>query len=420
MSINQLENSPSAKRKFEEAISPAAKRARIASPRHSLSQPRPRRCLSADLLHRIEAWQQEASSSPVAVPPRSPEIAANVRSPDSSFNTRPNDNEDDDSVVIAASSRTPTATPSVRRSSSKSNSNSNSSKTAPTGQEVRHQLLIDGIRLRDRLFTLPPHQAQLARDMAINRDSPETKYEDNRQHALFQTKGAAETNVLKHYHKLDVLPDVGVEDDRLRCDDDTFFKTEILPSTAKARTRPDLAYGYDTLGEEATLGRLRNEGFSTEANANRLHLPFLIVEAKGDAPLSEPMYIATNQTLLNSAACVFLIERLRQRLLACDGSEDAAAALDETVFSIAMNGRDAQLYMTWREGGIYHSWPVESWSLARPRDTTDFRRHIRNICAWGTGKRKENIDEVIRKITQDFAKKPAIPRTRSKRKLSQA
>jgi hypothetical protein len=91
--------------------------------------------------------------------------------------------------------------------------------------------------------------------------------------------------------------------------------------------------------------------------------PFFVIEFKGDGPL----WVATNQCLGGSASCVNVAERLNCQLRHC--KSDKIRPIDSAAFSIAMNGTEARLYISWKHNELdYYIQKIDSFLLQKPKD----------------------------------------------------
>ena len=125
--------------------------------------------------------------------------------------------------------------------------------------------------------------------------------------------------------------------------------------------------------------------------------------------------MATNQCLGGSVSCVNLAERLNLQLRQCNNKE--IKSIDSAAFSIAMNGTEARLYISWKHDELnYYMRSVESFLLQKPNDYLDFRKYVRNIIDWGKDKRLkeiqdslDNLHEESRRRTSEVAKSRPPP-----------
>lgn len=142
-------------------------------------------------------------------------------------------------------------------------------------------------------------------------------------------------------------------------------------------------------------------GCEMEANAQGLIYPFLIIEFKGDGPgVSGSLWAATNQCLGGSASCVNVAERLNRQLGRCQNKE--LRPVDSAAFSIAMNGTEARLYVSWKHIEIhYYMRKVKSFLLQDPEHFLDFRKYVRNIIDWGREKRLRDIRKSLGALSEE-------------------
>lgn len=164
---------------------------------------------------------------------------------------------------------------------------------------------------------------------------------------------------------------------------------------------PDILYGYNlfgafTDGEQVQISYMAASPVS--GNNDGLMFPFLAIEQKGDGPVSRgSLWVATNQCLGASASCVNITERFNHLLRKCNRNNNNNDSDDDKIhvkpansisFSIAMNGSEARLYVTWKHDEVkYHTAIVDGFLLQRPRDFLNFRRYVLNILDWGMGAR---------------------------------
>ncbi|KAK7409400.1 hypothetical protein QQX98_008409 [Neonectria punicea] len=209
-------------------------------------------------------------------------------------------------------------------------------------------------------------------------------------------RGAAEPDVEKFFQSK-ILPD-GDPGDGLRRSDRQPMAEHAVPSTGsslKVSTPvPDMLFGYNRQEafpeQQAQLISLGTEMVANNQYQGLLY-PFLVVECVGDAG---SMWVATNQCLGGSASCVKVAETLNHRLRQRDG--DLVQTINSTVFSIAMSGSEARLYLTWKQDELnYHMAIVKSFLLQDPEHYLEFRKYVHNIIDWGRGARLERIRESL-------------------------
>jgi hypothetical protein len=89
-------------------------------------------------------------------------------------------------------------------------------------------------------------------------------------------------------------------------------------------------------------------------------------------------------------SCVNMAERLNEQLRKC--VSDKIQAIDSAEFSIAMNGTEARLYISWKHNELdYYMRKVKSFLLQEPDHYIEFRKYVRNIIDWGKDSRLKEI-----------------------------
>jgi hypothetical protein len=151
---------------------------------------------------------------------------------------------------------------------------------------------------------------------------------------------------------------------------------------------PDVIYGHNRQNAfPQQQAQLISMGTDMVANNQGLLYLFFAVEFKGDSPSgSGSMWVATNQRLGYSASCVNIAERLNRQLGQC--KSDTVHSIDSSAFSIAMNGTEARLYVSWKHDELdYYMTNIDSFLLQKPKDYIELRKYVRNIIDWGKGNR---------------------------------
>ncbi|KFZ07172.1 hypothetical protein V501_06697 [Pseudogymnoascus sp. VKM F-4519 (FW-2642)] len=181
---------------------------------------------------------------------------------------------------------------------------------------------------------------------------------------------------------------------------------------------PDILYGYDSLGAftDEEQVQLYSMAIPVLGNDDGLMFPFFAIVQKGDGPVSRgSLWVATNQCLGASASCVNIVERFNQLVRKCNSSNDNnddtnggnidVDLLNSTSFSIAMNGSEARLYVTWKHDEFkYHTGIVDSFLLQRPKDFLNFRRYVLNILDWGMNARLTAIRNPLGHLREESRK----------------
>ncbi|KAF3768457.1 hypothetical protein M406DRAFT_249949 [Cryphonectria parasitica EP155] len=134
------------------------------------------------------------------------------------------------------------------------------------------------------------------------------------------------------------------------------------------------------------------------ARRNRdLMYPFFVIEFKGNG---EDLWVATNQCLGDSASCINIAERLNRQLRESKSSK--VKPVNSTAFSIAMNGTEARLYVSWKHNELdYYMQKVKSFLLQDPEHYIEFRKHVKNIIDWGKDQRLKEIRESLDTLLEE-------------------
>ncbi|KAI0904634.1 hypothetical protein F4823DRAFT_614360 [Ustulina deusta] len=225
-------------------------------------------------------------------------------------------------------------------------------------------LAANNIYMRHPCDSLPEHVASSVDYVRQDRDSPGPSSDEIRQERDL-SMGTAEPEVERHFHAY-FFPDPKSSDSLKRSDRQPMAKHTVPSAGPKFKVStpvPDMIYGYN---REHAFPRRQAQliPMGTEIVANNQYLlyPFFIVEFKGDGG---SMWVATNQCLGGSASCVNIAERLNSQLQQCNS--DNVCSIDSTAFSIAMNGTEARLYISWEPTELkYYMANVKSFLLQDP------------------------------------------------------
>lgn len=131
-------------------------------------------------------------------------------------------------------------------------------------------------------------------------------------------------------------------------------------------------------------------------NNQVLLYPFFVIEFTGDGPLGAgSLWVATNQCLGGSTACVNVAERLNRQLRKCRNEQ--VHPITTALFSIAMSGTEARLYVSWQQDDwdYYYMQQVESFLLQRPEHHAEFRKYVRNIVDWAKETRPKETRDTL-------------------------
>lgn len=319
-------------------------------------------------------------------------------------------------------SRAGSARGSARGSEATSRTNRSSARISVEDSDYRDILIANNIHMRPRREPLPEHVNNLVGDIRKDRDSPGPSAEeivnDSRLEELFQ--GAAESRV-EEYFKKRIFPEPDASDIlewsihmQLSRNVVPFPDVAIVPKFSTPT--PDLLYGYnrtDAFPEPHHQSHLIATGRDVRATNeyNTLVFPFFVIEFKG---ISGNMWVAGNQCLGGAAACVSIAEGLNRQLAEYESEE--VYPIDSAAFSIAMNGSEARLYVSWKHDELrYYMKDVESYLLCRPDDYIEFRKVVRNIIDWGKNDRLKGIKKALDTLLEE-ARKKSSKEAKSRRK----
>lgn len=267
------------------------------------------------------------------------------------------------------------------------------------------------IHLRSEYDELPDHIAHLVAVARKARESPEPSLEELRRDAALESLelGVGEPEV-EDFFRENILP--ARLRGSLKRSDRQPMSRHAVPSNPDSRFRvsnpvPDLLYGYDrsevfTASQQVQLGSL---GKQVQANNLDLIYPFFVFEFKGDGPAGTgSMWVATNQCLGGSAACVNIADRLNRQLRQC---EDATVRpVNSAAFSVATNGTEARLFISWRHDDLqFYMQKVDSFLLQKPEHFVDLRKHVLNIIDWGKDKRLKDIQDSLDILLEESRKR---------------
>ncbi|KAK3682815.1 hypothetical protein B0T22DRAFT_294968 [Podospora appendiculata] len=283
-------------------------------------------------------------------------------------------------------------------------------------------LSTNGIHLRDINEEYPDQIADLVRDVGKERSSPGPSPDEVRNDAALhklETNGG-EPDV-EEYFRNHVYPYSEPTGALQRSDRQPISKHAVPATGSKFRVSnpiPDMLYGYSRNAFSQQNAQLASMGVEPVANNQGLIYPFFIVEFKGDGPAGAgSLWVATNQCLGGSASCVNVTERLNRQLR--HGKNDMVRPINSAVFSVAMTGTEARLYISWKHNDLeYHTRKVRGFLLQDPDHYIEFRKHVSNILDWGKDKRLDDIRQALdhlqkesKKTTSQAAKARPSPST---------
>lgn len=82
--------------------------------------------------------------------------------------------------------------------------------------------------------------------------------------------------------------------------------------------------------------------------------------------------------------------------------EEFPEHIDRIAFSIAMNGAEERLYVSWKHSELdYHTQEGKSFLLQRPEDHIEFRKYALHIIDWGMDQRLKEIRDSLDTIPEE-------------------
>ena len=300
----------------------------------------------------------------------------------------------------------PSATPSNNSGASTSSSRRRTLVEDPYYRDIN--LATNNIYLRSSREQYPEHVVSLVDNVRMDRDSPgpspDQVWQDLGLEGL--EMGTGESEVEDYFKgKVFIKP---APLDSLRRIDKSLMARQVVPDVrSKLRVStpvPDMLYGYSRNGAffpEGQKAQLLYMGTEMTANSQGLIYPFLVIEFKADGPGGcGGIWVATNQCLGGSASCVNIAERLNHQLRHC--KNEIVQPIDSTAFSIAMNGTEARLYISWKHDELkFYMAKVDSFLLQKPKDYIHFRKTVLNIIDWGKGKRLKDIQKSLDSLLEE-------------------
>lgn len=270
-----------------------------------------------------------------------------------------------------------------------------------------NNLAENGIYLRSSKEQFPTHVASVVNRIRKDRRSPIPEMQFDQSLESLEM-GAGEPDV-EEYFRRNVFPKPTPQETLKRVDKNPMTKAAVPNVGTKLRLStpvPDMIYGYNRVeafpDHQAQLRSMGNEMIS---NNQGLIYPFFVIEFKGDGPSgSGSMWVATNQCLGDSSSCVNIAQRLNHRLQQCQSEN--VKKIDNAAFSIAMNGTEARLYVSWKHDELrYYTQKIDSFLLQRPSEYMEFRKHVLNIIDWGKNERLIDIRESLSRLLEESIRK---------------
>ena len=112
------------------------------------------------------------------------------------------------------------------------------------------------------------------------------------------------------------------------------------------------------------------------------------------------LWVATNECLGGSASsCVNVTEHLNNQL-----RKHNLKAINSAMFSIALNGTEAGLYITWKHNHEYHMASVENFLFHRLHHYLEFYKYVQNIINWGENERLQSIQGALDSLLEEEKK----------------
>ncbi|KAI1464045.1 uncharacterized protein F4812DRAFT_453164 [Daldinia caldariorum] len=261
-------------------------------------------------------------------------------------------------------------------------------------------LFINHIYMRSFREEFPKHIVDLINRLRRDRDSPGPSQDQLWQDTTLEelVMGVAEPEPLNRANRQPMVrhavPNVG--------------------SNLKVSTPvPNMLYGYNRSQafpqQEAQLISMGTEMIANNQPEGLLY-PFFAIEFEGD---SGSMWVATNQCLGASASCVKIAESLNNRLR--NFQSDEIQLIDSAAFSMATNGSEARLYISWKQNEVDYY----IFLLQDPGHYLELRKYVRNIIYWGKGDRLNGIRKSLDALLSGMKCKPSTRRSRSKSNLMQ-
>jgi hypothetical protein len=178
-----------------------------------------------------------------------------------------------------------------------------------------------------------------------------------------------------------------------------------------SQPKPDILYGYMeeafTSTQQKQLLTMKRTQY-TASNEGIIY-PFLVVELKGSNPTANSLFVAENQCIGGAATCVNMVDKLNQCI-----NGQAISAVDPIVFGVTTNGREACLFVSWKEndkggggGEAYYMQQIEALIVYKPNDYLVFRRFVRNVLEWGKEHRRAQIGAVLDALREESQRKRA-------------
>lgn len=212
-------------------------------------------------------------------------------------------------------------------------------------------LIFDKISVVNSRKELPNHISAIAKSLTPDRVSilPSPEHAEDNNELLAMELEASEANV-ENFFRDNIIPRSSQDNALLRSDRIIMRKDTMVSRMQNFEIStpiPGMLYGYNRSNafEQEQQIWIATTGSSACANVEELLYPFTAVEFKGDGPSSRgSLWIATNQCLGVSIACINIIEKLKEKV--CNCKHVSTWKINSASFSIAMNGTEARLFVS--------------------------------------------------------------------------
>lgn len=276
-------------------------------------------------------------------------------------------------------------------------------------------LAANNVYMRNPDEEFPEHITELIHYIRQDRDSPGPSPDQLTHSAeLYGLEDYVLEAQVENYFKAEIFSEARVSSGLKRIDRSPMAKHTVptaeppvlsMGSILKLGTPvPDMLYGYDRREAFPQQTHLISMGSAFVANTQHLLFPFFAVEFKGEGG---SLWVATNQCIGASVSCVNVTERLNYQLTQC--KSDEIQPINSAVFSIAMNGTEARLYISWKHSERdFYMQKIDSFLLQNPQHYLEFRKYVRNIIDWGKDRRLNEIRNSLDMLQEDSRKRASV------------
>ncbi|KAM0209713.1 hypothetical protein ACHAQD_011054 [Fusarium lateritium] len=249
-------------------------------------------------------------------------------------------------------------------------------------------LSLNKISLVDSRREFPCQISTLVKSLTPDRVStpPLPKNAQDNDDLLAMELEASEAKV-ENFFRDHVVPRSSQSDILWRSDSIMMSKDIVVSKMPKFKIStpiPDMLYGYNRSNafNPEQQDWIATTGSSACANNEGLLYPFFAVEFKGDGPSSRgSLWVATNQCLGVSTACINIIERLNEKLRNC-----------KHLPIQQVNSK---------EGEQFHMQKIGTYILQRSNDYRDFYMYVQNIINWGQDVRLPSIKSALDTLIEE-------------------